>query len=165
MARPEDGLTLSSLLSVGSDSSFTAAMDGLMSGVDSAVSAGGWVCGNRGLCCDFSRWGHRLYVTTAEVAYFVGGVTRAVAEGGSLGLLGPTGGACPYHRGGGCVARRWRPVGCRLFFCDGGSDCWQGEQYERLKPALVAVGSRFGLAYRYMEWLGVLGRLAGGVAG
>ncbi len=118
--------------------------------VDEAIAAHRPVCINRGACCRFGQAGHRLYVTDAELAYFL--------ERQSPSGLRPVGAAdaCPYQEGGQCTARAHRPLGCRIYFCDPASRSWQGPEYERRHAELVRIGQESGLEYRYREWLAAL---------
>ena len=118
---------------------------------DEAIAAHKPVCINRGACCKFGSFGHKLYVTDVELAYFVRG------QRGSW--KAPDGEAtCPFQVGGQCTAREHRPLGCRIFFCDPNAKDWQGPEYERLHARLMELGERFGVAYQYGEWLSALGR-------
>lgn len=117
--------------------------------VDAAVSARNPACRNRGLCCQFDRFGHRLYVTTVELAYFVRGSReqwRAATDEDR----------CPYHIAGRCTARQQRPLGCRIFFCEPAAKAWQGPEYERRLTELKDIGAAFSVAYRYTDWLSAL---------
>jgi hypothetical protein len=142
------------------DGILRASGDGLLAGavgafyheVDRRIETQGLRCRNCGRCCDFGRCGHRLFVTSVELAYFVWGQGGAVRS--------PAGRCCPYQEGGACVARGHRPVGCRLFFCDPQSREWQARQYEDLRARLVGLHEEFGVGYAYVEWLEALGRLS-----
>lgn len=129
-------------------SPFTLAMRDFYAEVDAAVNAHAPVCTNRGQCCKFDTFGHRLYVTSVEMAYFANGMKDH--------LRSPAGDACPYQQGGRCMAREHRPMGCRVFFCEERSQSWQGPEYERFLAGLKAIGERFGIPYRYQEWLSAL---------
>jgi Fe-S-cluster containining protein len=130
---------------------------------DTAIAAHRPVCLNRGACCRFDTFGHRLYVTTIELAWFArgrSGAWKAPGEGGS----------CPYQEGGLCTAREHRPLGCRVFFCDPAAREWQGPEYEGFLSRLKTLGDELGVEYRYVEWLSALGELSkvmadGGPAG
>jgi len=117
--------------------------------VDGAVAAHKPTCQNRGACCKFASFGHRLYVTDLELAYF-----HHCQEDR---LRAPTSdGACPYQVGGLCTARDHRPLGCRIFFCDESAKAWQGPEYERFLARLKQLGDELGVPYRYREWLSAL---------
>src|SRR5688500_7991460 len=99
-------------------------------------------CDASGRCCRFDEFGHRLYVTTIELAAFVAG----------LGSLERSGEACPFQVGGLCSVHLIRPFGCRVFFCDSTSDDWQHEQYERFHGDLKRLHGELAVEYRYVEW-------------
>lgn len=98
---------------------FTEAMQVFYTEVDAAVASHSPVCINRGHCCKFDSFGHKLYVTDVELRYF--------SEGMRSRWIDPTDEAkCPYQSGGRCNARERRPLGCRVFFCDPAAQGWQG---------------------------------------
>lgn len=126
--------------------------------VDAAIAARHPVCQNRGACCKFEAFGHKLYVTTPELAYFAGGRRsdwRPVAGGAT----------CPYQVEGQCTAREHRPLGCRVFFCDPAAQDWQPDAYEAHLAELRAMCDAEGIEYRNVEWLSALRELdaAGGL--
>ena len=118
--------------------------------VDAAVASHSPVCNNRGLCCKFAAFGHRLYVSEPELRYFVSGRANEWRP------AAPDQTDCPYHVGGVCTARQHRPLGCRIFFCEERSQAWQGPVYEQFLAELKAIGPAFDLPYSYREWLSAL---------
>lgn len=133
----------------GEASRFTLAMRGFYAEVDAAISAHAPVCTNRGQCCKFDTFGHRLYVTSAEIAFFAEGMK-------DRRLIAADDDACPYQQDGLCTAREHRPMGCRVFFCEERSQSWQGPEYERFLARLKTIGEQFGIPYRYQEWRSAL---------
>lgn len=118
--------------------------------VDAAVAEKTPVCTNRGLCCRFGEFGHRLYVTRLELAWFIG-------RQRPFGLRPATSAdACPYQLNGLCTAREHRPLGCRIFFCDPASRDWQGPMYEEFLAELKGIGAEFGIPYQFGDWLDAL---------
>lgn len=133
------------------------------------------VCRSSGRCCQFETYGHRLYVTAAELVHFarvhVPGEGRQPIENQesriknqkSLPLqqffAGPTPQGCPFQVGGLCTAREARPLGCRVYFCDQNAQSWQNSLYEKYHARLRALHERFGLPYRYLEWRAALREL------
>ncbi len=118
--------------------------------VDADVNAHRPVCINRGVCCKFATFGHKLYVTGVELQYFVdrqkvAGLQAVESEN-----------ACPYQVDGFCTAREHRPLGCRIFFCDPNARHWQSDEYERGLAELKQIGNELGIEYRYREWLSAL---------
>jgi len=125
------------------------------------------VCRTSGRCCRFEEFGHRLFVTTMELATFAGALqagptgnlpTRRHARI-PLPMLAPGGAAgacCPFQRDNLCSVHAIRPLGCRVFFCDESSTDWQREQYEQLHGRLRALHGALGIDYFYVEWLAAL---------
>ena len=109
------------------------------------------VCTASGRCCRFEEFGHRLYVTTIELAAFVASLPNAATE------LTP--GGCPFQVNGLCSVHAIRPFGCRVFFCDPTSDDWQHAQYERFHAELKRLHQEFDVPYRYVEWRAALRQL------
>lgn len=119
--------------------------------VDAAISAYQPVCRNRGACCRFDSFGHKLYVTTLELAYFL--------HGCGLPWPLPLGDACPFQVAGRCITRSYRPLGCRIFYCDPDMRDWQGPEYESRLMELRRMSEELAIPYRYLEWLSALRRL------
>lgn len=124
------------------------------------------VCVASGRCCRFEEFGHRLYVTTLELAKLqidAGGVltTRgqdAAAPRQPLPIFqldrkssDPVRG-CPYQVDGLCGIHLIRPFGCRIFFCDATSTQWQHDLYERLHGQIRHLHEIHHIPYRYVEW-------------
>ena len=102
-------------------------------------------CAISGRCCRFEEYGHRLYVTTIELAAFVAGLDQKPSDQWD-------GTGCPFQQGKLCGVHRIRPFGCRAFFCDPTADQWQQEQYERFHAKLKAMHGALGVPYYYVEW-------------
>jgi len=135
-----------------------ARMAAIYSELDREIEAIKPRCINRGACCRFGSYGHRLFVSSVELAYF-----QAAAEVGQRST--PTGDICPYQVSGLCTARQRRPLGCRIFFCDPASQEWQGPLYEHYMDRLKTLGEEFGIEYRYVEWLSALAEISAPPAG
>jgi Fe-S-cluster containining protein len=104
------------------------------------------ICSASGRCCRFEEYGHRLFVTTMEMAAFISGIDRPLAPRGWVGK------GCPFQLKGLCDVHLTRPFGCRVFFCDETSTQWQAEQYERLHRELKRLHAELGVPYFYVEW-------------
>lgn len=146
------------------------AIRSLYEDLNSAVAERSPVCDASGRCCNFEAYGHRLYVTGLEIAWFLaraGGPRRAAVEskqGASPGLslpqfsqaAGPevlaTSPVCPYQIDGLCSTHAIRPLGCRVFFCEPGTETWQQDTTERFLDRLKRLHAEHGLPYAYMEW-------------
>lgn len=142
------------VLAASRDARLADDMRAFYAGVDQAIATHAPVCTNRGACCNFQTFGHRMYVTAVELAYFARGAGGPVRR--------PDGsGACPYQLDGQCSAREHRPLGCRVFFCDEQARWWQNEEYERQLGRLKRIGKAHGVPYSYVEWLSALCDMAG----
>jgi Fe-S-cluster containining protein len=107
------------------------------------------VCVMSGRCCRFEEYGHRLYVTTMELACFVhdlkelGGPERS-------GLA--VDGGCRFQVGKRCGVHAIRPFGCRIFFCDSTAEEWQQSRYEEFHGRLKSLHDSLSVPYFYVEW-------------
>jgi hypothetical protein len=126
-----------------------AAVEALYADLDAEVATHQPVCRNRGDCCNFGRYGHRLFVTPVEVAYFLARLDDSRRPPAGLD-------ACPYHVEGRCEARAGRPAGCRIFYCGPSSRTWQSPLTEEILARLKALHEQFGLPYAYVDWMAAL---------
>ncbi len=115
--------------------------------LDRHIAALNPVCRNSGRCCRFGAFGHRLFVTTLEAAYFLAHHPHGPS---------PTEDACPWAIGGVCTARDARPVGCRIFFCDQAAQSWQGPLTEGVLTRLRQLHEHLSVEYFYADWLAIL---------
>ena len=133
------------------------------------------VCNTSGRCCKFELWGHRLFVSTLELAWFRNITLQQTATSMPLPSKPPTmvtfplplyaengqfNPGCPWQVDGLCTAREARPLGCRIYFCDTTTESWQHERYEYYHQAIAALHETFRLPYRYMEWREALALIA-----
>ncbi|HEX3357453.1 MAG TPA: hypothetical protein VHS31_10820 [Tepidisphaeraceae bacterium] len=111
------------------------------------------LCTASGRCCRFEEFGHRLYVTTMELATFVYELEIG-SWGDSLAASRRAwkGTGCPFQAGGLCGVHPIRPFGCRIFFCDSTSTDWQREQYEQFHNDLKKLHATLSVPYYYVEW-------------
>ncbi len=65
-------------------------------------------------------------------------------------------GLCPFQVDKLCTAHSVRPLGCRVFFCQEGTQAWQQDVYESFQNDLRALHERHSLTYAYLEWRGAL---------
>jgi len=110
------------------------------------------LCVVSGRCCRFDEYGHRLYVTTLEMAKFVFDLPVTERKPGEPG-------GCPFQIGKLCTVHGIRPFGCRMFFCDATSTEWQNEAYERFHTQLKALHAELDVPYAYVEWREALRRM------
>jgi Fe-S-cluster containining protein len=111
------------------------------------------VCVVSGRCCRFEEYGHRLFVTTMELAAFVAefdAAPRPAALAESIRAWDGTG--CPFQVAKMCGVHAIRPFGCRMFFCDATSTQWQNEAYETYHGRLKRLHEALGVPYFYVEW-------------
>lgn len=142
----------------------------LHAAMDDAVAARGPTCWQSGKCCHFDAYGHRLYVTGLEAAWFVQrrGTAPPPADA-------PTGHAvlpilerppaaahpgCPFQVDHRCTVHADRPLGCRVFFCQAGTEAWQADLYDRYHAAMRRLHDAHGVPYRYLEWRAALDQAA-----
>ncbi len=129
---------------------------GLLDQIDQQVGLSGFACEQSGRCCRFESFGHRLYMTGLEVAWFrlLVGATPVFESGGSMPLpvIDPKRDGCPYQVDGACSVHGDRPFACRVFFCQAGSGDWQAQRYEAFQNEMKHLHEELGLPYRYMEW-------------
>lgn len=103
------------------------------------------VCIMSGRCCRFEEFGHRLYVTTAELATFARQLTTPADPDWD-------GRGCPFQKGKLCTVHSIRPFGCRIFFCDSTAQEWQEEQYHQFHTRLKRLHEDLDIPYFYLEW-------------
>jgi Fe-S-cluster containining protein len=127
------------------------------------------ICEMSGRCCKFEEYGHRLYVSTLELAAFVAGREANEERGtmnderkaGSLLVVpsSPAAGDCPFQIGKLCSVHAIRPFGCRMFFCDSTATDWQQAMYEQFHARLKSMHDELGVDYFYVEWRAALKEL------
>lgn len=98
-----------------------------------------------GRCCRFEEFGHRLYVTTLELAAFLHDLQ-------TQGDPNWSGSGCPFQKDKLCSVHQIRPFGCRLFFCDATSTDWQHEHYQQFHGRLRQLHDQLTVPYFYLEW-------------
>jgi Fe-S-cluster containining protein len=114
------------------------------------------LCNTSGRCCRFEEFGHRLYVTTMELAAFV----YELEIGSWKTNPGADGKGCPFQTNGLCGVHAIRPFGCRIFFCDASSTQWQQDQYEQFHARLKGLHETMKVPYFYVEWRAALRMLS-----
>jgi Fe-S-cluster containining protein len=112
------------------------------------------LCVISGRCCRFEEYGHRLFVTTMELAAFI---ADRPASGKSQAAW--SGKGCPFQAEKLCTVHAIRPMGCRLFFCDASSMEWQQNQYEQFHSRLKRLHEEMNVPYFYVEWRQGLARV------
>lgn len=113
------------------------------------------LCVLSGKCCRFEEYGHRMFVTTVELAVFVHDLRAAPPK--PRGAW--DGAGCPFQSNKLCGVHAIRPFGCRMFFCDATSTEWQNDAYERFHARLKQMHEELSVPYFYTEWRRALGAL------
>lgn len=124
-----------------------AALRAFFEETDRAIAAHGPTCWNRGECCRFGQYGHRLYVNALEVVYYLAGEYELPAIDADT---------CPHARDGHCQARAYRPLGCRVFYCDPAAQAWQSPLTEDRLGLLRNMHESLGVPYFYADWMAIL---------
>jgi Fe-S-cluster containining protein len=114
-------------------------------------------CDMSGRCCKFEDFGHRMYITTIELAVFLCDLQKRFSPDQlHQNFTTWNGTGCPFQSGKLCGVHQFRPFGCRIFFCDPTSTRWQQEQYELFHAKLKVLHGTFGVPYAYVEWRNAL---------
>ncbi len=100
-------------------------------------------CTACGTCCDFERYGHRLYVTSIEMWYFA-------HRAGDAGVKPMTEGCCPYLQNHQCTAYDRRFAGCRIYQCRG-DQTRQSDLSEAVLVQFKALCEEYDIPYQYMD--------------
>lgn len=114
--------------------------------IESAMPA----CDSCGKCCNFGRYGHRLYASTMEMLVFFH-FSRAITPFGSTEED-----KCIYRDKSGCSMYEGRTAGCRIFYCRDFPDELQNEIYEQIMERLKQLHNHCGAVYYYADltwWL------------
>jgi Fe-S-cluster containining protein len=113
-------------------------------------------CEISGRCCRFEEYGHRLFVTTMELAAFAHDLDQAREFGRLPATAEWNGTGCPFQVAKLCGVHSIRPFGCRMFFCDATATDWQNQTYERFHADLRRLHDAMAVPYRYIEWRAAL---------
>lgn len=114
------------------------------------------VCTASGRCCNFERFGHRLYTTGLEVALTLDllPTERTLKPGDVDDALGR--GTCPFVVDRLCGVHPVRPAGCRVYFCDTSAQLWVNELAEFAADEIKRIHDTYNIDYRYAEWRALL---------
>ena len=111
------------------------------------------LCILSGRCCHFEDFGHRLYVTTAELAAFLHDFEHHKQSPQLANSIKTwTGKGCPFQLNKLCGVHAIRPFGCRIYFCDETSTDWQNQTYETFHARLKQLHEELSIPYFYTEW-------------
>jgi Fe-S-cluster containining protein len=113
--------------------------------VDAAADEVQFTCKNCKTCCDFDASGLNLFATNLEFAWFLANVKN---------IPPITANRCPFlNPGVGCTVRRFRPLGCRTYFCSPPKNYDQQIVYESAIAKIKTFIDQNRLPYAYQEWL------------
>ena len=141
--------------------------------LDQAVTDRNPTCWISGRCCNFNEYGHRLYVTGLEVAWFLNNLSlwerkarneqvRAERSEESVHQPPPpitqidVNASCPYQINGMCSVHTIRPLGCRIFFCQKGTQDWQQDTFESFLSDIKQLHNDHNIPYEFIEWRSAL---------
>ena len=114
--------------------------------VDEAVAAAGPVCVASGRCCRFKEYGHVLFLSNLEADVLLAEAPPSEPPA--------TPDFCPFQKENLCTARRPRPLGCRIYYCD---PSYQETSQRRVRTSFAAsstwLGTRSGMALRSASYL------------
>lgn len=128
----------------------TAAVEQVYAELAHAIEERKPICAMSGRCCRFEEYGHRLYVTTLELAAFLDAWRHSrVAVSATTEWDGS---GCLWQKVKLCGVHAFRPFGCRIYFCDPSAKRWQEELYERLHAKLKLLHDSLEVPYFYVEW-------------
>ena len=124
------------------DSAF-ADLERLYAQLDRELPRYEFTCSASGRCCDFDAYGHRLYVSTLEAAWFFEAAPEAVNDDP---------GACPaWGADRLCKARDGRMLGCRTYFCPPYPVEGPEALHERYMAQVKAIHDRHRIPYAYKD--------------
>jgi Fe-S-cluster containining protein len=105
-------------------------------------------CDTRGVCCNFTKTGHMLYVTGLEAAEMANS-----GEAPDLSLAAA--GTCPFLKGKMCGIREHRALGCRIYFCDRTYEEDRNAIYERYLKEIRQIEAAHGIDHTYQPMTSV----------
>lgn len=147
-----------------------SAVAGVYADVKKSIDTRKPICDMSGKCCKFEAYGHRLFVSTLELAAFVAGRGKGNVEPRTMNEnqksasslvvhRSSSPGDCPFQVDNLCTVHAIRPFGCRMFFCDPTATDWQQAAYEQFHARLKSLHDELGVDYFYVEWRAALKEL------
>ena len=122
-----------------------AALKTLYKDLECDIVTLGLDCAGCGRCCHFEEFDHILFTTGLEYEYLLSVEKKMTPDSPDR---------CPYQVNEKCLARKGRPLGCRLFFCQAEKKSEElSEQYHR---KLRELHELHGIEWVYrplLEWL------------
>ncbi|MGR3317675.1 MAG: YkgJ family cysteine cluster protein [Candidatus Anammoxibacter sp.] len=93
------------------NSSLQSELEHIYNELDNEISLLKIECKECGTCCDFGKFDHVLFANILEIEYIIDNLERP--------LTTLVNGVCPFQDGNKCSVRKYRTLGCRVFYCDG----------------------------------------------
>ena len=122
-----------------------SALNDLYDEVEAEIHACAPICEISGRCCRFREYGHDLFVSILERDHWLRSGEPAVAANDWR-----PGENCPWQSPTGlCTARKGRPLGCRVYFCDPKFAEAMPEITERAITRLKRITLQAGLPWDY----------------
>jgi len=125
------------------NAAFLAEIAEIYRAVDSEIQALSPTCFGGGTCCKFDLAGHRLYLSTGELALLSLQPPPIMEQAPRL--------RCPYQTGPRCNARQNRPLGCRVYFCTPELASAIPPIYEKYHQHIRQLHAIYAIEYRYVE--------------
>lgn len=106
----------------------------------------GLECRACGSCCHFDEYDHILYSTMLEVEF---------ARSADPESCSPQNGRCPFQVDEKCTAGFYRPLGCRLFFCEAAGEVAEKleEVSTRYHAKLQQIHRDYSIEWQYLPFL------------
>lgn len=126
------------------------AVSALYCSLEQQIRQVGPICEMSGRCCRFDAYGHRLYVTTLELAAFLAMARQAPLP--TALTQRPNAGGCRFQEGKLCMVHHLRPLGCRMFYCDPRTHEPLETLFEQMHGNLKRLHEEMHVPYYYLEW-------------
>lgn len=122
-----------------------SALGTLYDEVDAEIARHAPVCRLSARCCRFREYGHDLFVSGLEHEYWLRADEPAVsAEDWRPGEN------CPWQSASGmCHARKGRPLGCRVYYCDPAFESVMPDITEAAISRIKRITGQAGMAWDY----------------
>ncbi len=118
-------------------------IDNIYRWIDLENQKAGFLCQQCGECCDFAGFGHKLFVTNAELIHLAEKMVEQKAKK-------MTGDICPYNHKGKCQIHDNRFISCRIFCCNTDTQRQRRLSEEALKK-IKNLCIELGIGYLYMD--------------
>jgi len=138
------GQSLASMVGrCGANPAFLSDLARVQERIDARIADLQQKCLAGGVCCRFDLTGHRLYLSTGELAILTSEPPPAPGACRKL--------RCPYQLGSRCMARQRRPLGCRIFFCRIADRASADRIYEQYHHRIRMLHQTHWVPYGYVE--------------